>query len=325
MPEIPFPPVIRIEPASACNLKCSHCPTGVLEMTRTIMKPPLFDRVIEEIAPHVPPIRVAVLYHGGEPFLNKHFLPMVRRVKDLGIPHVKTVSNAMLIKPEMCEAIVRSGLDAIEFSLDGESPDENDAVRINCDFERVAMIVRRMVQDNRDAGRPLQISVSTTQFQTVDGFKRGRKAPIPRYLADAFAGVEDEIQFKPTWAMQWPSGAPSKGYDILWDDAPRKPARSCSLIDDTLTIRANGDVVPCCFDLSSMEIIGNIADASLAEIWRGGGYQALRRDFAAGRPPKLCQGCVVVTGDKYLLRRDGPDDGDQRWIPASSLKGRASG
>lgn len=48
---LPLPPVIRIEPASACNLKCTHCPTGVLPLMRTIMKPALFDRVIEPVVP----------------------------------------------------------------------------------------------------------------------------------------------------------------------------------------------------------------------------------------------------------------------------------
>jgi radical SAM protein with 4Fe4S-binding SPASM domain len=148
-------------------------------------------------------------------------------------------------------------------------------------------------------------------------------------LTEAFAGIAEEIQFKTTWAMQWPSGAPSSGYDILWDDSSRKPVSSCSLIDDTLSIRANGDVVPCCFDLSSMEVLGNVADASLVDIWRGEAYQALRRDFAAGRYPKLCASCVVVTGDKFLLQQDGRGgggpEGGQRWIPTSTLKARASG
>ena len=127
---LPLPPVVRIEPASACNLKCTHCPTGVVKQTRGIMKPHTFERVLSELKPHVPPVRVAVLYHGGEPFLNKNFLEMVRRVKALGIPLVKTISNGMLVQPEMCSEIVNSGLDAIEISLDAESPRENDMVRV---------------------------------------------------------------------------------------------------------------------------------------------------------------------------------------------------
>jgi radical SAM protein with 4Fe4S-binding SPASM domain len=315
--------VIRIEPASACNLKCSHCPTGVLPMARTIMTPPLFERALEQVAMHVPPIRVAVLYHGGEPFLNKHFLSMVPRVKALGIAHVKAVSNAMLIKPDMCDSIVASGLDAIEFSLDGESPQENDRIRVKCKFDHVSSIIRLMAAANERRGRPLTISIATTQFQTVRDFVPERAAPVPAYLRETFADIENQIEFKSTWAMQWPSLAPSAGYDILRDDSPRKPVTACSLIDDTLTIRANGDVVPCCFDLTSMAVMGNIKTQSLADIWNGSPYQVFRAKFAAGQHPKLCEGCIVVSGDKFLLHKDQDDHGAQRMVPMSSLKAKA--
>ena len=74
-----IPPVLRIEPASACNLRCSHCPTGVVKMKRTVMKENVFSRILSEIKQYIPPIRVAVMYHGGEPFLNRNFLSMVKK------------------------------------------------------------------------------------------------------------------------------------------------------------------------------------------------------------------------------------------------------
>jgi MoaA/NifB/PqqE/SkfB family radical SAM enzyme len=106
----PLPPVIRIEPASACNLRCGHCPTGTVEMARGLMSEKVFARVLSETAKHVPPIRVAVLYHGGEPLLNKSFPEMARAVKSLGIPKVKTVTNGMFLRAEIIPPIVRSGL-----------------------------------------------------------------------------------------------------------------------------------------------------------------------------------------------------------------------
>ncbi len=126
---MPIPPVVRIEPASACNLRCLHCPTGVVDMTRSVMNPATFDRVLEQLAPHVPPVRVMMMYRGGEPFMNKRFLDMVNSVKVQGVPLVKTVSNGMVIKEELWEPIVTSGLDAIDISFDGTSPEENDAIR----------------------------------------------------------------------------------------------------------------------------------------------------------------------------------------------------
>lgn len=303
----PLPPVVRIEPASACNLKCVHCPTGVFDMERRVMPMDLFERVLSEVARHVPPIRVAVLYHGGEPFLNKNFLKMVAAVKGLGIPLVKTVSNGMLIKPEMAEAIVTSGLDAIEISMDGTSPEENDAIRRRSSFATIREVVRALVNANRKHGKPLTVSISTTQFWKVADYQAGVEAVAPAYVKEALADVFEDLNIKTTWAMLWPSGEPQEGFDILWDDRNQNEATGCDLLEDTISIRADGKVVPCCYDLTSHTVVGNIRDTSLEDIWNGEAFRRFRRDFAAKNYPPLCQECNVVTGGRYLIQKSDPE------------------
>src|SRR3989344_6572347 len=106
---LPFPPVIRIEPAASCNFKCIHCPTG-LDMSPTgVMSIETFDKIVLNLEgiiaerrkqfdttgqldyPESPLFRAIVLYHGGEPLLNKNFIEMVRRSKQLA-KFVKTVT-----------------------------------------------------------------------------------------------------------------------------------------------------------------------------------------------------------------------------------------
>jgi sulfatase maturation enzyme AslB (radical SAM superfamily) len=55
-----------------------HSLSGTVDIERGIMKSAVFERVISEISKHVPPFRVAVLYHGGEPLMNKRFFEMPR-------------------------------------------------------------------------------------------------------------------------------------------------------------------------------------------------------------------------------------------------------
>lgn len=125
-----LPPVIRIEPASACNLRCRHCPTGVTAMRRGLMSDALFKKILREISKNIPPLRVAVLYHGGEPLLNPRLPEMISDLKAVGMPQVKLVTNGMYLTGDLVERIVSSGLDHIEVSLDGESAEESDDVRI---------------------------------------------------------------------------------------------------------------------------------------------------------------------------------------------------
>lgn len=315
---IPLPAVVRIEPASACNLKCSHCPTGVFRMQRTAMKWDLFERCVEELAKHVPPVRVVSLYQGGEPFLNKRFLEMPAKVKQTGVPLVKTISNGMLIRPEMIDDMVTSGLDQIEISLDGESADESDQVRVRADYDHIVEIVRKLVEAKRRLKPNFRVTVSNTQFQDPARYEPDVEFPDPaQYLKAAFADILDDLEFNANWARLWPSALPAEKYDLLLDDRPRERPKRCSLLDDMLNIRADGQVVACCYDLTSMSNLGNIAEQSLEEIWNGEAARQFRLQFASGDVPELCRECVVVTGDRFLVHKR--DDAPQKTIRTSDL------
>ena len=59
---------------------------------------------------------------------------------------------------------------------------------------------------------------------------------------------------------------------------------------ETTHVRANGDVVACGDD--AMRALGNLGGETLAEIWHGERYRALRRDHALGQHP-VCNDCPI--------------------------------
>lgn len=83
---LPFPRVIRIEPSSLCNLKCRHCSTGTVEMKRGIMSKDLFSLILKNLEENIDQVKVVVLYNGGEPFINKNFIEMLKSIKNLKNP-----------------------------------------------------------------------------------------------------------------------------------------------------------------------------------------------------------------------------------------------
>lgn len=290
-------------------------------MARTIMKPKVFERCLEQVAKHVPPIRVCSLYQGGEPFLNKHFMSMIPRVKALGIPLVKTISNAMLIRPDMCDDVVTSGLDEIEISIDGHSPEENDRVRINSRFNHLNEIVHKLVEANKRHDRRLKIVISSTQFLNLENPAVDEEPSPPTYLCKAFEDILNEIEFKPIWARLWPSNLPAEGYDLLHDDRKFTAPNRCNTLDDMINIRADGTVVACCFDLTSMTNFGNIMDMSLQEIWDGYASKKFRKDFSNGEYPEICRNCLVVTGPKYLMHKN--DAGARKELGITKLRAQS--
>lgn len=299
-----LPPVIRIEPSASCNLACAHCPTGTVDMSRGIMNEAVFERALGAVKEAGQQLRTVVLYHGGEPLLNKRFPEMVRQVKRLGVPHVKAVSNGMLLLSQKYDEIIDCGIDALEFSLDGRSPDENNFIRRRSDYATVVKNVKGFLDRllEREAKSP-RIYLSNTQFLHSSNPSAWHKDPEPpAHLKREFEKYLDLIEFKCTWAMEWPDmGEEIQESFLRWTDESRAPMRSCASLDETTTIRANGDVVACCYDLTSKFVLGNIMKNSLTEIWRGARYDGLRKSIASGRFVPLCAACNAVRPPVFLL------------------------
>ena len=78
----------------------------------------------------------------------------------------------------------------------------------------------------------------------------------------------------------------------------------CDHVINTITIRANGDVVPCCYDITTMMPMGNVLNQSLEEIWQSKKFAGLRKSIAEFKPPRLCQGCEVLYPKAIMTKKD---------------------
>lgn len=299
---IPFPQVIRIEPAASCNFKCIHCPTG-LDMSPTgIMTPETFEKTVSGLEKIVANqghlFRVIVLYHGGEPLLNKNFFEMVKVSKKLA-KSVKTVTNGSRLNDETNIEIINSGLDNIEISLDGVSIEENDRIRVNrvgANFDSVSKQIIALIKMRRQKDKPTpKVFISNTQIpETVEQTVRPPQAP--QSMLKAFKEVADDITYKCAWAMVWP------GMPIKLQDKP--DFNFCDHVVSDITIRSNGDVVPCCYDLVNKMPMGNVMLEDLETIWNNEKYRNLRRDIEQFNPPELCKGCPVLYKSQPLIKSD---------------------
>jgi MoaA/NifB/PqqE/SkfB family radical SAM enzyme len=64
---------------------------------------------------------------------------------------------------------------------------------------------------------------------------------------------------------------------------------ACSEPWMTINVNASGEVRPCCFN---DDILGNLHEQTMEEVWNGPGYSSLRADQAAGRVSSGCEVCV---------------------------------
>jgi sulfatase maturation enzyme AslB (radical SAM superfamily) len=295
---LPLPTHIRIETASVCNLRCQHCTTGVAYKStdRRVMSLETFERVLGQVRT-LPTIRTAIMYLGGEPLLNKHHATMCRRVKDeTQVTTVKFVTNAMLLTQKWCDEIAAANVDGIHVSIDGRSPEENDRIRVGASYDVIRDNLRMLERTLRAAGSRTKIVIANTVFRRPDDLMQ---PSVPEFIARDFPG----FRVRPGYAMVWPGMTAA---ETTLDDLQvyqEKPRRFCDHPFYDLAIRANGDVVLCCYDISGRHVMGNVMRDELVGLYQSDRYidvrrAMLRRDGAA--VPEVCQHCVVFTGDRFL-------------------------
>lgn len=269
-------------------------------MDRGIMSMAIFNRILDSVRPHRNEIKVLVLYHGGEPLLNKRFFEMVRKLREeCPSVHVKTVSNGMILTEKITEALIRCGIDAIEFSLDGTSDEESKRIRVKSEPGIVINNIKRLIAKKRSLGfKKPDITISTTQFIDQDSTFPLADSPLPLWLQKAFP---EDVTFKSTYAMRWPHMSLEGGEYELREDPHGTDGNECDHVLNTMTVRSDGTVVPCCYDLTTRMPMGNVIETTLAKIWNGEEYQSLRRSITGRDYKSICNSCGVVRPQIFLM------------------------
>ena len=295
---LPLPTHIRIETASVCNLRCAHCTTGVAYKStdRRVMSMATFERVLSELRT-LPSIRTAIMYLGGEPLLNKHHATMCRRVKEeTQIRTVKFVTNAVLLTQKWCDEIAAADVDGIHISVDGRSPEENDRIRVGASYETVRDNVRMLERTLREKGSRTRIMIGNTVFRRPGD---NAKPEIPDFIATDFAGMKIQSGYAMVWPGMTAADTTLEELRIYQD----KPPNFCDHPFYDLGIRANGDVVLCCYDISGREVMGNVMTDDLLALYQSEPYVAIRRAMLrrdGSAVPDVCKRCVNFTGDRFL-------------------------
>lgn len=264
----PFPDVVRIEASGRCNFRCQHCPIGREGGKRPVLGMGAFWEIFDSL-PIIP--RVLVLYHGGEPLINKHLEDMILYAKKAGVEKTVINTNASLLTMKRGQALARAGLDEMRISFDGDSPTENDAIRIGSLFNKAAPIVRE-----------LALSPIRPETITIYNVRRGHDTPA-LYLREYFADCR--VNFRGEKMREW----------ARVNNEPKitNGVRFCSNLFETFTILSDGSVPMCCEDLQLDDPQGNVFNEAPIKIWRH--MQAIRDAFDKKSYRKLCQSCWVVT------------------------------
>jgi mycofactocin radical SAM maturase len=326
----------------ACNLACVHCLSSSGRRDARELSTGECKRVIDELE------RMQVFYvniGGGEPTVRTDFWELV----DYATSHhvgVKFSTNGLKITPQVAARLAASGYVDVQISLDGATPEVNDAVRGPGSYD----MALRAVSNLAAAGfRGFKISVVMTRHNVgqLDAFREiadrfGAQLRITR-LRPSGRGADVWDELHPTAAQQrqlyeW---LLARGESVLTGDSFFHLAgygeglpglNMCGAGRVVCLIDPVGDVYACPFAIHESFLAGNVRDAGgFTGVWRGSElFAQLRTEQAGGACTSCsafdaCQGGCMAAKFFTGLPLDGPDPECVRGFGAQALAAVADG
>ena len=302
-----LPVSISFEPTTSCNLRCPECPSGLRAFTRPtgMLQKNFFKETIDQLHQQ---LLYLVFYFQGEPYLNPHFLDMVKYACSKKI-YTATSTNAHYLNEENAKRTIESGLDRLIISIDGTTQDVYQQYRVGGKLEKVLEGTRNVVKWKKEMKSKtpfivFQFLVVKPNEHQVEEVKKLAKeigvddvwfktAQVYDYENDPnnlIPTIDKYSRYRKTSKAR-PDGAVGQGYEFKG-----KLANHCWRLWHDPVITWDGLVAPCCFDKDAQHQLGDLKQRSFKEIWENGEYKKFRTAILKGRKNiDICSNCSEGT------------------------------
>jgi len=300
------PYVFNLETTNFCNMRCIMCPRTDL-MTRPIehINDTSFEAVLDQITPHNTEAlasfwqfieerygitrqtqsenafyfhvvaRCLILHGYGEPLLDKFIFDRVAQCSKRSIPTYFSCVPAN-IRLDRIKTLMETGLDVIKFSVDALDDEKQKQIRGDRnDFSQSFRNIKDVIELKNQIGSDTQIVVTMIS------------------LGEANDDLETQHRFMdifdPMGVFNYVKSQDNRWYYERHSDAKNRShyvSEYCEFPWTSMTVMANGEVVPCTQDYDAEMSFGNVRDKSLSEIWNSPKYQLFRRQHLTGDFPK---------------------------------------
>lgn len=299
-----LPPILMVEPTNICNLKCPMCPAivGKRVLSKGQLKLEDYKKLLDEIGEAIFQVQ---LWNQGEPFINKDFLEFVRYAKKYGVMTITSTNGHFVGSDEKAEEIIKSGLDQLIISMDGTNQETYEKYRINGDYNLVLENLGRLAR----ARKRLKSKRPLIELQFIV-FKHNQDE-IDTIINLAREFNLDRLSFKTPMVYSEEQAEEflietQKKELYQFDDAnvSRKPAvpNWCKRLWLNSTVNWDGTVVPCCFDVDSDYIFGEIfeKDRKFKSTWKNKKYMNFRKAVLKKRTAiEMCRNCTEGMPEPY--------------------------
>jgi radical SAM protein with 4Fe4S-binding SPASM domain len=322
-PELPRE--IQVEVTAACNLRCRMCLVRYRPPQNRVTASLPFGR-FRDIVDALPELERVTLQGLGEPLMAPDLFPMIAYARARGIA-VGFNTNATLLTRRTAERLVDLGLAWLCVSVDGARPETYEGIRDGARLSTVERHVRGLVDVMRARGARAPVlelvfvAMRRNVGETADVVRLAADWGIDRVrvqsLSHSFGDAAGEVAYREIraftlgealWAEEPVAFADARrvadelGVTLrLPETGPASPRAAgtpgCDWPWRSTYLRHDGRVQPCCMLMGEdRAILGDVAGASLTDIWRNDRYAAFRAALRTETPPDVCRGCAMYRG-----------------------------
>lgn len=282
------PLVIYVEPSSFCNLECTFCPQHISpgEIHKKNMSLETFKKMIDDIKAFPKKPKLMRFCGLGDSLFNKNFLEMAQYANEAKVVEkIELITNGLLFNDSLISHLPFV-LDRIIISVEGLSNDDYmEFAKKKIDFKEFVSKVEKL--GNVNGKCMLHVKIHNAAIGTEE-----RKS----FFYQTFGPICDQI-FIENLVDLWPQVTSNLGVESghRFDGGPLNKVKVCPQIFKSMQVNSDGRVIPCCIDWRGVNIIGDINNEKLSDVWNGSTLKKLRNVHLNGKRFEIdpCKGCTM--------------------------------
>ena len=303
---------INIEPTSYCNIRCQLCSYNYTRKPG-YMDLGLYEKIIDEAAS----LNIHEVAHflAGEPLLHPELPYMIEYATVSGMES-RLHTNGMLLTEEKSRQLLDAGLAFLGVSFDGEDAETYNDMRRGSDFDQVVENLRTFLRLKAERGK--ETPHVTLKIVKQEAGSAGAEGEAGAAHGDGnnngggdngVTGLDGaDLRVSEMFRRHF-DGLPVDRLKVIHPHAWRGEVKHvvpqvttgdyyypCMVLWGTLSIGWDGRVVGCAADLNGHDILGDLNQQSIMDIWNSDRLRYYRDMHANGRYQELdlCRECNFV-------------------------------
>lgn len=300
---IKAPGLFQVELTNYCNIDCTMCARSAgLKRPIGHMDLELFKKIVDQSREYQMPIHW--LHHFGDTLIYPKLREALRYFKNHGYGPGNVSTNAILLNDDKIDMLLEYG-GSVLCCIDTMDPDAYKKIRNNNYFEKVKNNIEKFIVERN---RRKSDTIITIQFlRTAHNMDEDLTNMMDHF------GQHDNVRFIEKRTDKHPKGG---DITIVALDDEFNHKRTCFKIRSELCVLWTGECVPCCWDADGEQIIGDVRNESLAEIWLGERHKKMQQQLYKGEEGvlSLCDKCTGPISDNIMGLREQVNAHALRWI-----------